>query len=354
VNLRFASALLALIALLLAVQTALAGSVANATWGWVTVRRATTPSYSPAARDQGNSAAKPNQVSRSGTGDYNVSFPDINNLSPTAGIPIVTAMSSNPRFCSLIDWGINDTTMDANTLIRCFSRDGEAIDSQFSTIYVRGGGDSGTSAYLLADQQGAASYTPSDEYNFNSSGTPNTMSRTSTGVYHAHLPTMPADSGNIQLSADGDFLCKITGRHAGTNELIVDVNCYDPAGNPTDGRFTLLYVDGVGPTTVLRPNASYMFANKPSTSTYTPTLAYRYSSVGMSASVHRTGTGKYSATLNGLPKGGGAWVTAVGTDKAFCQLTSIRTDASPQKVGVACYKPNGSAVDSKFMLAYTK
>src|SRR4030095_4580357 len=67
VNLRFASALLALIALLLAVQTALAGSVANATWGWVTVRRATTPSYSPAARDQGNSAAKPNQVSRSGT-----------------------------------------------------------------------------------------------------------------------------------------------------------------------------------------------------------------------------------------------------------------------------------------------
>ena len=264
----------------------------------------------------------------------------------------MTALSTSPRFCGLLDWGIDGT--DANTLIRCFSRDGESADSQFSTIYVRGGGDSGVSAYLLADQQGAADYTPSAEYNFNSTGAPNTMHRSGAGQYHAHLPNMPATSGNIQLTADGDFVCKIAGRHAGTNELIVDVNCYDPTGDPVDGRFTLLYMDGVGPTSVPRPNAAYLFANKPSTSNYTPAAAYRYSSVGMTSSVKRTGTGKYLATLNGLPKGGAAFVTAVGTDKAFCQLTSIRTDATPQKVGVACFKFNGSAVDSKFMLAYTR
>jgi len=287
-----------------------------------------------------------------GTGDYNVNFQDIDNGTPTAGIPIVTAMSTSPRFCGLLDWGLDGT--DANTLIRCFSPDGEAADSMFSTIYVRGGGGSGISAYVAALQSGTTDYTPSAEYNFNSTSVSNFMHRSGTGQYQAHLPNMPADSGNIQLTADGDFYCKVAGRHADMNALIVDVNCFDPAGTPVDGTFTLLYTNGVGPTTVTRLNAAYLFANKPSTSTYTPTAAYRYSSVAMTASVHRTGTGKYVATLNGMPKGGAAFATAVGTDKARCQLTSIRATGTPQKLGVACFKPNGAAVDSKFMLAYTK
>ena len=96
--------------------------------------------YTPAAKDQGNSAGSSDSVERLGTGDYNATFPGLDNGTSTAGIPIVTALSASPRFCGLLDWGIDGT--DANTLIRCFSRDGEAADSQFSTIYVRGGGDS--------------------------------------------------------------------------------------------------------------------------------------------------------------------------------------------------------------------
>jgi hypothetical protein len=54
-----------------------------------------------------------------------------------------------------------------------------------------------------------------------------------------------------------------------------------------------------------------------------------------------------------MPKGGAALVTAVGSNKARCQLTSIST-TTPQKVDVKCFNTQGIPVDSKFMLSYTK
>lgn len=352
-SIRFASASVLLLTLLLPVQSVLAGQVGNATWGWVTARQPSTAMYTPVARDQGNSTAMSNFVERLGNGNYRVTFPDLDNGTPTAGIPIVTALASSPRWCSPLDWGINSMTLDAATLVSCFGFDGEEIDAQFSAIYVRGGANSGTSAYLLAGSPTFTDYTPDAGYNFNSSGVSNTIHRLGRGRYEAHLPHMTV-SGNIQVSALGDATCKLGGRRAGTDELIANVNCYAPNGDAINRAFTLLYMNGVGPTTIFRPKAAYLFANKSTTTTYTPNSSFAYSSVGMSLSVHRSGVGKYTATLSGMPKGGAAFVTAVGTDKARCQLTSIRTDGTPQKVGIACFKPNGSAVDSKFMLAWTK
>jgi len=337
----------------LAAQPVLAGEPDPATWGWVTARKPNTATYTPAAMDRGNSAGQANFVERLGAGDYRATFPDINNLTATAGIPIVTAMSDSPRFCGLLDWGINDTTHDANALIRCYGYDGEAINTKFTAVYVRGGGDSDTSAYLLASQPSTTDYTPDSEYNFNSTGGTNTVHRSGVGAYQAHLPNVSA-AGNVQVTSDGDFTCKIGSKQAGTGELIVNVNCYSPAGDPTDGRFILQYIFGLGPTGASRPNAAYLFSNKPSKANYTPVLGSQYSSVSMNGTVRRTSMGKYTATLNGMPKGGAAFVTAVGTDKIRCQLTSIRTDAAPQKVGVACYRVNGTPADSKFMLSYTK
>ena len=60
----------------------------------------------------------------------------------------------------------------------------------------------------------------------------------------AHLPNMPADEGNIQISSIGDSTCKIADWHAGTGELIVNVHCYLPDGTPADEQFKLLYTDG--------------------------------------------------------------------------------------------------------------
>jgi hypothetical protein len=353
VSIRFASAGVLLLALLLPAQSVLAGPAGNATWGWVTARKPTTAMYTPVARDQGNSTGMSDFVEHLGNGDYRVTFPDLDNGTVTAGIPIVTALASSPRYCSPLDWGINSMTLDARTIMRCFGFDGEAVDSQFSTVYVRGGANSVTSAYLFAGSPTTTDYTPDPSYNFNTSGVANAIHRLGTGQYEAHLPHM-ADSGNIQVSATGDATCKLGGRHAGTNELIANVNCYAPDGDAMNASFTLLYMNHVGPTTVLRPRAAYLFANKSTTGTYTPNSSFAYSSTDMSLTVRRSGLGRYTATLSGMPKGGAAFVTAVGTDKARCQLTSIRTDGTPQKVGIACFKPNGSAVDSKFMLAWTK
>jgi len=304
--------------------------------------------------DRGNSAGQTDTAKRSGTGEYNAIFPGIYNGTAQTGIPIVTAMSRSLRSCGIDDWGIDNSPNQANVLVGCFVVDGFPANSQYSSIYVRGGSESGTSAYLAALQSGTTDYTPDAQYNFNSSGSPNTVHRSGTGRYQAHLPHMTADAGNIQVTALGDRRCKITGRSNGTNELIVDVSCGDAFGVLTDDAFTLLYTRNVGPTTVSRPKAAYLFANQPSAANYTPDAAFRYSSAGMSSSISRPSTGKYIATLNGMPKGGAAFVTAVGTDKSFCQLTGIRTSGSPQKIGVACYKLSGNPVDSKFMLTYTK
>jgi hypothetical protein len=47
-------------------------------------------------------------------------------------------------------------------------------------------------------------------------------------------------------------------------------------------------------------------------------------------------------------------VTAYGSGPSICQLTSIRTADLPQRIGVACFDPDGARVDSRFMLSYTR
>ena len=90
---------LVLAVLLVTPTDALGGATFPSTWGWVTARQPTTSSYTPAARDQGNSSGMSNSVAWLGGGDYNVAFPDLYNGSSDAGIAMLTALSSNPRFC---------------------------------------------------------------------------------------------------------------------------------------------------------------------------------------------------------------------------------------------------------------
>ena len=124
--------------------------------------------------------------------------------------------------------------------------------------------------------------------------------------------------------------------------------------NAADSPFFLTYTDGIGLKDMINQPAAYLFANKKSAASYQPSAALRYSSAGQVPTVTRSGVGTYRATLYGLPLGGSAQVTSYGPGKAECQLTGIRKSGNPQRIGVKCFKPNGSLTDSQFYLTFTR
>jgi hypothetical protein len=196
------------------------------------------------------------------------------------------------------------------------------------------------------------------EYNYNSaSPTSNTEERLGTGYYRIHLFGMYASShGNLQIASTGDP-CKIESHQdeaspdPGAN---VYVQCATYEGDPIDATFFMAYTHGVGLTGIPGRTAAYVFANNPTSASYHPAAAFRFSSVSKSATVRRTGKGVYSVTLAGMPFGGSAQVSAVGANRLECQLGCIRGKGTPQVVAVRCFDAGGNPADSQFYLSYTR
>ena len=129
-----------------------------ATWGWVVARHPTTATYTPSARDRGNSAGLTNDVTRADAGRYVVTFHGIAHPN-NGGTAIVTAINSQPRFCTHGDIVLSTSPNEVAVTVRCYGFDGETADSQFSIAYQSAGGLTGTEAYLYSDQPTATNYT---------------------------------------------------------------------------------------------------------------------------------------------------------------------------------------------------
>jgi len=213
--------------------------------------------------------------------------------------------------------------------------------------------NSGTLAYVYADQAGSPSYTPDPTYQFDSeSGTPITITRSSLGSYKVKLPGISGSVGNLQVSTTDDAFCRIVSWLLAT-PTVVTVKCYSPfTHTASDAHFELAYTNGVGLTGASGQSAAYLFANKPTTASYSPTAAFSYTTASP-MTVKRTGTGAYTVSLPGMPARGAASVTAAGSgSKSRCQLGNIGT-TPPLKVTVLCFSATGSALDSKFTFSYT-
>src|SRR5690606_16895542 len=101
------------------------------------------------------------------------------------------------------------------------------------------------------------------------------------------------------------------------DDLLADVGCFDPAGVPTDSRFTILLADRG------RPGATFGFvhADQPAAASYTPTnSAVRPTG---NVTVTRSGTGIYEVEFEGFFRTAGLaetyHVTAVGNVAGRCQ-----------------------------------
>jgi hypothetical protein len=216
-------------------------------------------------------------------------------------------------------------------------------------------------AYLWADQPIAASYTPALAYQQNSSGATNTMVRTGMGVYQALLPNLAANAGTVHVTAygSGTQTCKVASwgpnffRHGGgwslTSTQQVNVRCFNASGAPADTRFTLSYANPGTPDAVM----AYLWADQPSTASYTPALPNQFNSSGATNTARRIGVGAYTASLPNL----GAWaghvqVTAYGTGSERCKTSNWSPVGSAQEVQVRCFTSSGTPVDTRFTLTY--
>ncbi len=201
-------------------------------------------------------------------------------------------------------------------------------------------------------QQATGSFAASSFYSRSSSNLANTITQTATGTYRVDFPGIGNEvGGNVQVTAygSGSERCKVNSWGSSGTTLQAFVGCFTSAGAPVNTLFTASYVRR--PVTALCCGAAgaYLWANQPSTASYTPSTTYQWNSTGVNNTITRTGVGLYTANMPGMSfLGGTVEVTAYGTGSAHCKVTSWFASS----VNVACFSAAGAPTDSMFTLNY--
>ncbi len=209
--------------------------------------------------------------------------------------------------------------------------------------------------FVYADDPAAASYTPIDANNHNSTGAKNTIERTGTGVYEViftNLASFEGESGNPQATAYGS-----AGEHCTTSRWVPDgtpdqhvtVRCFTAAGAPTDVKFTASYVRSVSSGTPF----TYLWADDETSAAYTPNPHHQFNSTGGTNTVTRSSTGVYDVVLDNLgSEGGTVKVTAFAATSHYCKAADWDASGADELVEVRCFDFTGGPVDAKFTLVF--
>jgi hypothetical protein len=219
-----------------------ASASGQATGGYLWANQPSTEYYTPSTTYQWNASGALNTIQRYGVGSYAATFPGVNLYGGTVE---VTAYGSSSDYCKVGYWGSNVVG------VSCFNNAGAPVDSAFTLSFT----DSSPHAtpsfhYAWADQPSTQSYTPSTYYQRGylatqcggSVGTM-TMSRYSTGSYQAFIPNLNATGSNVKVTAYGGSAdtCKVMSWGSSSNGTQVGVACFNPAGQPVDTYFTIVY-----------------------------------------------------------------------------------------------------------------
>lgn len=317
-----------------------------AAFGFVWADQPTSVSYTPNSSYSFNSTGGSNTITRLGTGQYRVEMPG---LGQSNGNVQVTAYGSANR-CKVASWVPSGTTEHVN--VQCHTPAGVAADTTFVAQYYRAGaGNPEQGAYLWANEPTSASYTPSLQYAHNSRGGTNTVSRSSVGVYSATLPGFTTTGGNVQVTAYGSNseYCKVSSW--ATN--VVNVRCFDSAGNPVDTLWSMRYTDQhVANNGQL---GAYAWSSDATAASHTPFPTYQWHSLGNTLTATHPSTGTYVVTIPNMASFNktSATVTAYGGSNLYCNVGSWGSDgAGGTQVTVHCRNPAGTLTDSLFTLSY--
>jgi hypothetical protein len=178
-----------------------------------------------------------------------------------------------------------------------------------------------------------------------------TATHVAVGRQRVRLPAVGAPGGSVKVTAQ-DYAawggtvgyrpgvsCQPSAWFQDGADEVVDVLCFDRAGNPDDVPFFLRYVAGSA-----SGRRGFVVADQPTAATFTPDWRH-----GVNAgAVTRTGVGRYTADFPGSA-GGAVEVTAFGPQPRHCAVTGRRG----RFADLACTTPDGAPADTPFTAAFT-
>ena len=211
--------------------------------------------YTPSTTHQFNSTGGLNEITRNSTGDYEVRLPGLGGVDGTVK---VTAFSSFDEFCKVKGWSSSGGDKFVDVL--CFDLAGAPVDVNFTLAFARELsilGSAAANGYVWANDANVAlatPYTPDVDYQHNSTGASNTVTRSARGVYRVSMPGLGVpfvgvNRGTVHATAFGTTSnrCEVTNWYGGVgplgspSPLSVDVACHTAAGAAADSRFVLQY-----------------------------------------------------------------------------------------------------------------
>jgi hypothetical protein len=200
--------------------------------------------------------------------------------------------------------------------------------------------------FAWADQPQTASYTPQTNYQGNSEGLTNRVTREGVGNYLVRMPRLAGVStgtGFAQAYGRSATRCKVGAWHSSARDLLLRVYCHDFSGNRADSRFVAQwFADDIGSNTL---DNGYVWSDQPTWAFYTPYPEFQMNSKHTLNTVERQGTGRYVVTFPGFNRGGGnVQVNAFGEDASYCKVEAW---SDTQSV-VLCFDNFGRPVDSRF------
>jgi len=208
------------------------------------------------------------------------------------------------------------------------------------------------SGYVWASQSGAASYSATGNYWFNSSGGGITITRTSTGSYTVRFEGLGDSGGIAHAQAYGNtanFCTVFNWLKNGANED-VRVKCYAANTTEADTQFVASFTVG----SQGGANISYLWADRAGTpGKYTPDGDYRYDTTGNASTVERVAAGKYRVYVPAsvdTPDPETFQVTAYGPVTIHCKMGVIGVAAGTHEVH--CRDATGALFDARFALTY--
>ena len=346
---------LALLAGLSVIPSTPAAAAPAQAWGYVWGDQPTAASYTPSFAYQFNSTNNLNTIAHGADpGAYRITFPGLGTAG--GGTVHVTSYGGATEQCKVSSWWPSGSNLLVD--VRCFNLGGTPADSRFTATYTSKPSGSTPMGYVWNDRLSCGwtgcSYTPSAGYQFNSAGASNTITWNSTGDYAVRLPFLAAPSGHVQVTAygGGSERCKVVGWGPTGADQLVNVRCFNSTGGLTDSLFTVTYVKGasiVGSAPYVFGHA-YVWADQPTSLSYTPNTAYQFNSTYQFNKVTRRNLGQYAITL---PSQNLSWgdvqVTAYGSGAEFCKV-SYWTPSDG--VIVNCFNASGSPTDTKFDAAF--
>jgi len=311
----------------------------------------TQASYTPSATYSYNPTGGAITATRTGTGQYTLTWSGMADISDSGGNVNVTAYSAVDHRCKVGAWGSDFVNVD------CFDSAGNPVDTRYTVIYRKPVMKLWTRWFgaAVGSSPLSAQYTPLKYWNAVSmhptlGGVE--ITRIGLGSYVVEfrgLGEAGDGGGNVQVTSmesTGEY-CNVVSWWAGST---AEVRCYSATGDAADAHFSIVMLKPHDDNTQL----AYAWLAAPSAPLHTPPTDYSHNPAGGSVTIDRFGPGHHRVTFAGM-SGVGAnpgmpIVTAYGATTNRCQVSGWSGDY----VDVWCTNVGGTPTDSQFSLLVLK